>query len=51
VPHLPRAQAVDPEIVVIAGALAQTISLDGRDLSDLIFLQRMYDAGRVSAST
>jgi len=38
-------KAVDPEIVVIAGALAQTISLDGRDLSDLIFLQRMYDAG------
>ncbi len=38
-------KAVDPSIVVISGALAPTVSLDGRDMSDLIFLQRMYDAG------
>ncbi|MDX1992815.1 MAG: hypothetical protein SF029_10510 [bacterium] len=38
-------KAVDPDIVVISGALAPTISLTGRDLNDFIFLQRMYDAG------
>lgn len=43
-------KAVDPNIVVITGALAQTIALDalapgGRNLNDFIFLQRMYDAG------
>ncbi len=38
-------KAVDPEIVVINGAMAPTISLTGRDLNDFIFLQRMYDAG------
>jgi hypothetical protein len=38
-------KAVDPEIVVISGALAGTVSLSGRDLNDFVFLQRMYDAG------
>lgn len=38
-------KAVDPDIVVISGALAQTIALTERDLNDFIFLQRMYDAG------
>jgi polysaccharide biosynthesis protein PslG len=38
-------KAVDPNIVVISGALAPTSSLSGRDLSDFIFLQRMYDDG------
>ena len=38
-------KTVDPEIVVISGALAPTVALNYRDLSDLIFLQRMYDAG------
>ncbi len=38
-------KAVDPEIVVISGALAPTVALDWRDLNDFIFLQRMYDAG------
>ncbi len=38
-------KAVDPEIVVISGALAPTSALDGRDFNDYIFLQRMYDAG------
>jgi hypothetical protein len=40
-----RAKAVDPDVVILSGALAQTIDLSGRDLNDLIFLQRMYDAG------
>lgn len=44
------ARQANPEIVVIAGALAATIDLDGttipgRNFSDLLFLQRMYDAG------
>lgn len=38
-------KAVDPEIVVIAGALSPTVAITERDLSDFIFLQRMYDAG------
>ncbi|MBZ0289848.1 MAG: hypothetical protein K8I30_19655 [Anaerolineae bacterium] len=38
-------KAVDSEIVVVSGALAATVSLSGRDLSDLVFLQRLYDAG------
>jgi hypothetical protein len=38
-------KAVAPQIVVISGALAQTVSLTPRDLNDFIFLQRMYDAG------
>ena len=45
------ARAADPNVVIIAGALAATIDLqpnavpDRQSLSDLIFLQRMYDAG------
>ena len=39
-------KAVDQDIVVISGAIAPTIALDGaRDLSDLVFLQALYDAG------
>ncbi len=38
-------KAVDPSIVVISGALAPTSELSGRNLSDFVFLQRMYDAG------
>jgi hypothetical protein len=40
-----RAKAADPDSVILAGALSPTIALDSRDLNDLIFLQRMYDAG------
>ncbi|MEA3335198.1 MAG: cellulase family glycosylhydrolase [Chloroflexota bacterium] len=45
-----RARAIDPEVVIISGALASTIDLDGihvpaRNFNDLTFLQRMYDAG------
>lgn len=38
-------KAVDPAIVVISAPLSPTVSLTERNLSDLIFLQRMYDAG------
>jgi len=40
-----RAKAANPEAVVLAGALSPTIALSGRDLNDLIFLERMYAAG------
>ncbi|MCL5998968.1 MAG: endo-1,4-beta-xylanase [Chloroflexi bacterium] len=40
-----RAKQVDPEVVIISAALAPTVAQDGRDLSDLVFLQRMYNAG------
>lgn len=46
-----RAKAVDPDCVVISGALAQTIELGdclggyNCNLNDFLFLQRMYDAG------
>lgn len=37
---------VDPNMVVISGAIAPTISLDGYfGFSDLLFLQEMYDNG------
>lgn len=45
------ARAADPTVVIIAGALAATIELSPKaaagmnNLSDLLFLQRMYDAG------
>lgn len=38
-------KAIDPDIVIISGALAPTSALSARDLNDFIFLQRMYDAG------
>ena len=40
-----RIKAADPEAVVLAGALTPTVANDGRNLNDLIFLQRMYAAG------
>ena len=40
-----RAKAVDPDVVIICGALASTIELDYRNLNDFAFLQQMYDAG------
>jgi hypothetical protein len=45
-----RAKEADPEAVIISGALAPTVSLDpgpgaATGLNELIFLQRMYDAG------
>ena len=38
-------KAVDPSIVVISAALAATNALDSKNLSDFVFLQRMYNAG------
>lgn len=38
-------KAVDPQIVVISGALAPTIDLSGYNLSSFVFLERMYAAG------
>lgn len=39
-------KAIDPKIVVISGAIAPTISLDGyQGYQDLIYLQNMYDNG------
>lgn len=38
-------KAVDPNIVVISGALAPTNSMDYRNLNDFIYLQRMFDVG------
>jgi len=42
-----RAKAVDPNVVIVAGALAATIELDRypHGLTDALFLQQMYDAG------
>ncbi len=42
-----RAHAVDPELVVLGGALAPTLEPDGSGLAlnDLIYLERMYAAG------
>jgi len=45
------ARSADPDVVIIAGALASTINLQpadpppGNSLNDMLFLQRMYDAG------
>jgi polysaccharide biosynthesis protein PslG len=46
-----RARQADPNVVIICGALASTIALQpaasppNNGLNDLLFLQRMYDAG------
>lgn len=36
---------VNPEMVVLLGALSPTVAMDGRNVNDLVFLQRMYNAG------
>ncbi len=38
-------KAANPQAVVLAGALAPTADLTGRDLNDFIFIERMYAAG------
>ena len=40
-----RIKQVNPEAVVLAGALTPTVALNGRNMNDLVFLQRMYNAG------
>ncbi|MCA9972347.1 MAG: cellulase family glycosylhydrolase [Anaerolineales bacterium] len=38
-------KGVNPDNVVLAGALTPTVEISGRNLNDLIFLERMYAAG------
>lgn len=44
-----RAKSVDPKVVILSGALGQTLTLNRfpptGGLNEFIFLQRMYDAG------
>ncbi len=40
-----RIHAADAGAVVLAGALTPTVALEGGNLNDLIFLERMYAAG------
>jgi hypothetical protein len=45
-----RAKEADPDVVILSGALAPTVSLDpgpgpARGMNEFVFLQRMYDAG------
>ncbi len=40
-----RAKAADPDCVIISAGLAQTVDESGRNMSELVFLQEMYDAG------
>lgn len=40
-----RAKEADPEAVIISAGLAPTTEMGPRNLSDLVFLQEMYDAG------
>lgn len=38
-------KAVDPNIVILTGAIGPTVDHTGRDAFDLLFLQRLYDLG------
>lgn len=38
-------KAVDPQIVVVTGAIGPTVDLSGRNAYDLLYVQRMYQAG------
>ena len=40
-----RIKEVDPDALILAAALTPTLAMDGRHMNDLIFLQRMYNAG------
>ncbi len=40
-----RAKAVDPDCVIISAGLAPTLEQGPKNVSDLTYLQRMYDAG------
>ncbi|MBC7232106.1 MAG: cellulase family glycosylhydrolase [Chloroflexi bacterium] len=40
-----RAKEADPECVILSAGLAQTVETGPKNLSDLIYLQQMYDAG------
>jgi hypothetical protein len=40
-----RAKKADPNAIVISAGLAQTLETGPRNISDLLFLEQMYDAG------
>ncbi|MCL6431775.1 MAG: hypothetical protein K6V36_13100, partial [Anaerolineae bacterium] len=40
-----RAKEADPDCVILSAGLAPTIEMGPRNLSDLVYLQQMYDAG------
>ena len=40
-----RIKAIDPQALVVAPAVSPTIALNYRDLNNLVYLQRLYDAG------
>ena len=40
-----RAKEADPHVVILSAGLAPTTEMSERNLMDLVFLQRMYDAG------
>lgn len=40
-----RAKAANPDAVILAPALAPTVAIDGRNMNNLIFLDRVYRAG------
>ncbi len=40
-----RIKAVNPDNVVVMGALTPTVALDGRNMNDLVYMQRMLNAG------
>jgi len=40
-----RAKEADPDVVILSAGLAPTTEMTERNLMDLAFLQRMYDAG------
>jgi hypothetical protein len=40
-----RIKKANPDAVVLAGALTPTVAMDGQNMNDIIYLQRMYNAG------
>ncbi|MCI0395862.1 MAG: hypothetical protein L0322_13115, partial [Chloroflexi bacterium] len=40
-----RAKEANPEAIILLAALSPTVAMDGRNMNDLVFLQRMYRAG------
>ncbi len=40
-----RAKAANPNVVILAAPLAQTLETGGRGLNELLYLQQLYDAG------
>jgi len=40
-----RIKKANAGAIILAGALTPTLAMDGRNMNDLIFLQRMYQAG------